>query len=115
MMENKIKVGDYIRTYYGELAIIKEISPRIKARKLNKKNTTLLDFNLIKKYSQNIIDLIEKGDYVNGKEIIMNLEKSKKWYNSEDDFVTAKGYTYNEDEIKSIVTKEQFKNREYLI
>lgn len=61
------------------------------------------------KHSPNIIDLIEVGDYVNGKEVIMNLNKSKEWYNAEDDFVTCKDYTFSNEEIKTILTKEQYK------
>ncbi len=130
-MQDEIKVGDYIRTYYGELAIIKEISPRIKARKLNNKNITLLDFNLIKKYSSNIIDLIEKGDYVNGFLIdYIDLDCKVPFLRSERPYREAttwykdlieKGKDYNmclhfkQEDIKSIVTKEQFKSRECLI
>ena len=130
-MQDEIKVGDYIITYYGELAIIKEISPRIKARKLNNKNITLLDFNLIKKYSSNIIDLIEKGDYVNGFLIdYIDLDCKVPFLRSERPYREAttwykdlieKGKDYNmclhfkQEDIKSIVTKEQFKSRECLI
>ncbi len=109
-----IEVGEYIRTSNGIIAKLERIKSELRY-KYWANNGECYTEKAIKKHSFNIIDLIEKGDYVNGKEIIMNLEKSKKWYNSEDDFVTAKGYTYNEDEIKSIVTKEQFENTEYVI
>lgn len=65
------------------------------------------------KHSPNITDLIEVGDYVNGKKVILDLEKSKKMYNTKDDFVTCKDYTFEENEIKSVVTKEQFDSIKY--
>lgn len=61
------------------------------------------------KHSKNIIDLIEVGDYINGKEIIMDLKRSKDFYNSSNEFVTAINYTFEKDEIKTILTKEQYK------
>lgn len=63
----------------------------------------------ITKYSYNIIDLIEEGDYVNGLRVVDVFE---------DEIVIEtfdeRIYLGNKD-IKSIVTKEQFENIEYKI
>ena len=45
----------------------------------------------------------------------MDLQKSKEWYKSKDDFITCKNYTFEEKEIKGVVTKEQFKKMEYRV
>ena len=56
-MEDEIKVGEYVRTKYGEIGIITQVYPQIKW--IKKVNPSLLDYNIIKKHSFNIIDLIE--------------------------------------------------------
>lgn len=67
------------------------------------------------KYSKNIIDLIEVGDYVNGHKIIMDLKQSRKHYGTIDCFVTAKDYTFEENEIETILTKEQYMKNCYKV
>ena len=57
------------------------------------------------KASHNIIDLIEVGDYVNGNEVIQ-IKDNKIYFND---------YAEEPENIKSIVTKEQFKAMEYKI
>ena len=63
--------------------------------------------------SPNIIDLIEVGDYVNGFKVDEIDEKGIYNYNSYD------GWRINiascNDDIKSVVTKEQFSQMEYRI
>ena len=114
-MEDKIEVGEYVRTDNG---IIGEYyQDRLEFDFIETDKETI-GFDIEKdivKHSKNIIDLIEVGDYVNGHKIIMDLEQSKKHYNSKDNFVTAVGYTFEENEIKSIVTKEQFESVEYKV
>ena len=63
-----------------------------------------LDENDILKASNKIIDLIEVGDYVNGYEVT-----------SKDQFLGFGNHDWymTNDEIKSIVTHEQFKAMEY--
>jgi hypothetical protein len=61
------------------------------------------------KSSPNIIDLIEVGDYVNGKEIHEIDKNRKRLYSYEKDDYNI---ILNRD-IQRIVTKEQFKNIEY--
>ena len=118
-----IAVGEYVRTNKGISKIIKFIG--FENYEVDKNGTMHSDDSFkefikkqhILKHSKNIIDLIEVGDYVNGKEIIIidngigGLDKS-----------VVYGYKYGEneflwniyeEEIKSIVTKEQFKSIEY--
>lgn len=66
--------------------------------------------NQIKKASHNIIDLIEVGDYVNGGQV-----REKK-----EDYIRISGGNFmfqylKENEIKSIVTKEQFESMSYKV
>ena len=58
------------------------------------------------KSSPNIIDLIEEGDYVNGFYVI-NKPFNQRIHTEFDDFI--------EEDIESIVTKEQFEKNEYKI
>lgn len=119
-----IKIGEYVRTNYGRIGRIIEITNDYI---FTDKDTNCIAFKncnhffkdtfdkVVKKHSFNIIDLIEAGDYVNGKEVIMDLKKSKEWYKSKDDFITCKDYTFEEKEIKGVVTKQQFKEMEYRV
>ena len=67
------------------------------------------------KTSNNIIDLIEVGDYVNGKYVYGT------GYNTYDDFGVKTeedlkhSQVIKEHEIKSIVTKEQFESMQYKV
>ncbi len=66
------------------------------------------DYVLLGKLSENIIDLIEVGDYVNGYEVL-----DKYLFNGEKPVLETNGEETNckclcNSDIKSIVTKEQF-------
>ena len=63
--------------------------------------------NIIKA-SDNIINLIEIGDYVNGLPVVHNAKK-----NGGNIVILINGDAYNEEDIKSIVTKEQFSSMKY--
>ena len=138
-MQDEIKVGDYIRTYDGiigkvlEDEDIRENGVYIDTTFLDDyaDETNFVKYEDIKKHSSNIIDLIEKGDYVNGFLIdYINLDYKVPFLRSERPYREAttwykdlieKGKDYNmclhfkQEDIKSIVTKEQFKNTEYVI
>ena len=58
--------------------------------------------------SHNIIDLIEVGDYVNGLPVVHNAKN-----NGGNIVIVVNGNAYNEEDIKSIVTKEQFDSMKY--
>lgn len=107
----EIKVRKYIRTDNGIIEILKGIEKR--------KNDILYCFNykgqlllfpkrFIVNQSQNISELIEVGDYVNGM-IVRNIGENYI-------LVADKNGYYEEvleNDIKSIVTKEQFSSVEY--
>lgn len=124
-----MEVNDYVRNKYGIAKIIdikntngidvlvfdKDIcflvnkeTGEIKDDKLFNQLAIIegVDINKIKS-SPNIIDLIQSGDYVNGKSICKNA--------CGDLIFTDTGVDLEEKNIKSIVTKEQFKSMEYRI
>lgn len=102
--DNKFWIDDYIIDTYGD-----------DQNKLCKED--------ISKASNNIIDLIEVGDYVNGRKVIKIIEKNifdnKNVLCSDDDLLKITDrvmrYVYTNDGIKSIVTKEQFEIMEYKV
>lgn len=106
----EIKVNEYIRTELGD---IKQITKGFEFI-IERYNSSS---NKIVKHSFNIIDLIEEGDYVNGYKIIRIDEIDGKdnrkifviFKNGDMDFVQI----WENEDIKSIVTKEQFKSIEY--
>lgn len=111
-----MEAGDYVRTKGGKIYKITDLKKYYENSKLIiEKQLVYIDnkcsgYNyeqfseLIIKNSSNIIDLIEVGDYVNGYEVT-----------SKDKFLGFGNHDWymTNDEIKSIVTKEQFKNIEY--
>lgn len=136
-MQDEIKVGDYIRMYDGVIGKVLEDEDIVEDGVYIDKTflddyadeTNFVKYEDIKKHSSNIIDLIEKGDYVNGflidyidldcKVPFLRSErpyrKATTWYKD----LIEKGKDYNmclhfkQEDIKSIVTKEQFRNVEY--
>lgn len=69
------------------------------------------------KFSHNIIDLIEVGDYVNGELVVDKLQTPCRIGKQGKKFIFTKnmniGEGYFEEDIKTIVTKEQFASMEY--
>lgn len=131
-----IKVGEYVRTTKGTIAKIDDeefdLCINIPDRRVFYKKW-VEDFlgsytvkEEVKKHSFNIIDLIEVGDYVNGYKVLEiadsiyknskriliyqnEKEKYERWiYIQEYD-----GKIHTQDDIKTIVTKEQFEAMEY--
>ena len=123
-MESKIQVGEYIRTYNGIIGKIFEeddigkYGVCIDTTFLDDyaDETSFVEYKDIKSHSFNIIDLIEEGDYVNGNEIALEAPNPDPLcdpiYGYFDRYGELVGIIENED-IKSIVTKEQFKSAEY--
>ena len=70
-----------------------------------------LDEDEILKASHNIIDLIEVGDYVNGLLVIRILEDIE----TKEKYINLYGSLseWEEEDIKSIVTKQQFESMKY--
>jgi len=119
-----IEVEEYIRTKNGRIAKIDTINNvryTYWTAKVKRKPELVGTYRIlingkyeledIVKNSKNIIDLIEVGDYVNGlivQDIIKTDKKHILYVNGD---YTSGGIQKNE--IKSIVTKEQFAQMEY--
>lgn len=124
-MENKISSREYIRTEYGIIGKILEDEDigengvYIDTTFLDDyaDETNFVKYEDIKKHSFNIIDLIEERDYVNGIKIY-SLKKGIGYGDKEQEVVIINKNFCNckfirTEDIKSIVTKEQFKIVEY--
>ena len=107
-MENLIKVGEYIRTNKGNIGKIIEI--RLGFNKdtqlyqdiyiLDNGLWTVLDY--IVKHSKIISEVVEAGDYVNGK-LIHKIDNGPNYCY----LYYGKGKTFVDYQIKTILTKEQ--------
>lgn len=124
----KLERGMYVRTNdgiiaknYGEFsnnAIVNGVF-------IKQNHTKWIYKNRITKVSHNIIDLIEIGDYVNGKEVIAlrkdiskrDIHPSSKNCNIFILYSVSQGWYFGikDEDIKSIVTKEQFSQMEYRV
>lgn len=108
-MEDEYEVGEYYRTKNGEILKIVDLD----------EYGFLVDkfYYQIVKHSKNIIDLIEVGDYVNGKliEEIANIQgKTCLFYDLELPMEVGLHF-YSEQDVKTIVTHEQFSSIEYKV
>lgn len=109
----KIEEGMYVRTKYGLIRKLDKITKDIYSFQDRLCFKEDID-NFIKeaRFSYDIFDLIKVGDYVNGYKV------------TEIDPITFRKEAYpnfwsnkiiNDSDIKSIVTKEQFKQMEYKV
>lgn len=105
----KLEVGMYVRTNRGYIDKIKKIFEEgDKVFCTEKEGIHFTE--LIAKASHNIIDLIEVGDYVNGNEVVYSTLKD-----GGNIVIYKTGFCANNEEIKSIVTKEQFESMSYKV
>jgi len=118
----KLEVGMFYR-YEGQIGKYKKITELDRYHSFTNNYLRVADNILLNnaKFSYNIIDILEVGDYVNGSEV---LDFENKYIEEDDKFVpigvvTENCYLENTDswilekDIKTIVTKEQFKSCEY--
>ena len=115
----EIKVGDFIRTKEGYVGKILRLGDEFSYDCIFGSGDCkyAVSFHGIVKHSPNIIDLIEVGDYVNGYKV---LEKIKSNIRENGIHIlifrthsSETWETFFEDEIESIVTKEQFESMKY--
>ena len=99
-----MKIGDYVRTDTGQIGKITYFEGDMVRVDCDKFITYKSNHNEITKISPNIIDLIEAGDYVNGMPVL---------HKESNEVVCGLMVRYNEEDIKSIVTREQFESMEY--
>ena len=121
-----LKEGMYLRSTYGDIGKIRTHiqywANKEEYDYVVTDNDKSFDRYSISKTSYNIIDLIEVGDYVNGSKVLyfmIDEEKSIKEVIDEEIGVVVEGNCetvncYSED-IKSIVTKEQFESMSYYV
>lgn len=125
-MKDKLAVGMYVRTEKGIYKINYFINNNYTQKFTyidNKDVSNILEEKEIIKVSHNIIDLIQAGDYVNG----LRVEKSKYGelytsytYMGGDIGLQQETYTtflkdYEEDDVYSILTREQFESMSYKV
>ena len=104
----KLEVGMYVRTddgYIYRVYKVREDNIRVKGTFLLGEELTIFN-NEIVKTSNNIIDLIEVGEYVNGFPVI---------HKENDILECGLLVQFKENDIKSILTREQFSAMEYKI
>lgn len=96
----KIELGMYVRTEHGKIWLVT--------------STKAIDGHRrrIVKASYNIIDLVQVGDYVNGYKVtrISFYETGERILNTTDGYLELM-----DEDIKSIVTKEQFEQMQYKV
>src|SRR5574344_1653998 len=105
-----MEINDYVRTKDGKIG--KYIQPELGKSYI----TNGISFNEganYGKHSKDIIDLVEVGDYVNGSKVIDIRIDEKLEIGVESDNLIYQ-YIQNND-IKSILTKEQFEANAYKI
>lgn len=117
----EIKVGEYVRTIYGifKVAKIDGLYICLDKEYFDKQYQTMRDVTFkerIVKHSFNIKELIEEGDYVNEQKVLC-LKKNND--DCRDDIGTSyiEGIDiylgYDESEIKTILTHEQYERNCY--
>lgn len=121
----ELEVGEYIKTPYGTIEKIERIDKEdwiCISTNRSAYNLQWLEIHKFK-HSKNIIDLIEPGDYINEHKVNNIINDEYEVY-GDDDWITKKGIhlecgdeegciIIESDNIKSIVTKEQFNSVEY--
>ncbi len=109
----KLEVGMYVRTKRGQIGKIVTIGRDNIAIEFNGMwQDIVLKENIIKS-SFNIIDLIEEGDYVNGHRVILVNDTFTYASVNVETSVEATCEIIPKNNIKSIVTKEQFEKMCY--
>lgn len=111
-MENEIKVNEYIRTKRGiidkAVKILDDyifLESKFFITEYGESFTFIKKTDVVK-HSSNLIDLIQYGDYVNGEQI------TDIWNGNR---VSSIKSNFNEEDIKTIVTKEMMESISYKV
>ena len=103
-MEDKIEVGEYVRSKLGSIGKV----TKIEDNKFLYEDKCLICFiSNVVKHSKNIIKLIKAGDYVNGDLVTEVYDEMVQCLDGE--------VEYWENEIQRVVTHEQFESMEYKV
>lgn len=109
----EIKVGEYVRTKEGIIGKIEQIGNSLYWLEDGSPFNIQENSN---KHSRNVIDLIEVGDYVNGRLVLQVDYKNKNvclLIPLTDTLANTNIMWYGYEDIKTIVTHEQMSNIEY--
>ena len=110
-MEDKIEVNEYVRTKNGVIDKVDALYGMIE-NTVHLENQKWFDIKNIVKHSKQLIDLVEVGDYVNGREVkhIAMFEGFPDYPKLifVDETYLIPGESCENDEIKTILTKEQY-------
>lgn len=107
---DEIDPEEYVRTESGDIFIVDEEKKVLQGLKfLN------AQYGNIVSHSKNIIDLVEVGDFVNGFEVIEVDLKHEVDNQICVSTPTVKELYLLDEDIKSILTKEQFKESEFIV
>ena len=131
-MKEEIKINEFIRTKQGIIGIVVKIDEANKGVRYFNEDLSETYYNLkiynnenfrvrksnILNHSFNKIDLIEKGDYIN-KHLVIDKRSDIDDYGKDFLEICIENdnliYHYiKEEDIQSIVTKEEFKRREFI-
>ena len=114
-----IEVGEYVRFEHGRIEVVTYQLKKFIDEHISKSENNRVEFLGKIKHSKNIIDLIEVGDYVNGREV-----KHIAMFEGFPDypkliFVDEKhlvpGETAENKDIETILTKEQMEANQYVV
>lgn len=114
----KLEEGMYVRTKKGIAKVLGRVKDPTnyyykmlitdRYLEINDDTEYIHELDIIK-FRKSIIDLIEEGDYVNGRLVIKDIKGKLRFIDNK--YMTME-YIKN-NEIKSIVTKEQFESMKY--
>ena len=116
-----IEIGEYVRTKQGDISKVRYIDEEnifledcvwSKNDLYEKTDVLYFDDEEIAKHSKNIIDLIEVGDYVN-RHLVVDVDNINKGAMREIYCEDDEEFGLWNENINTIVTKEQFSNMEY--
>ena len=109
-LDDKIEAGEYVRTKDGIIDKVDALYGMIE-NTVHLENQKWFDIKNIVKQSKQLIDLIEEGDYVNGH--LVDEVRITSFGNSI--FINDYKTELHENDIKTILTKEQFKANCYKV
>lgn len=115
-VQNNIKKDDYARFNTGEIVKV----TGIRENQVNKKaiyfgayDEDWCDSAAVENFSENIIDLIEVGDYVNGEKVIeVHPDLGYVFVDKETELGTK---TFCDYQIETILTHEQMEENQYVV
>ena len=111
-MKDKLEPNMYVRTKDGYIDKILKLNESYVKGVSQKDDFYAYDIDNIVKASYNIIDILEVGDYVNGREVV------DIFYDADDDAMDVcvlGSIVYDNNEVKSVITHEQMEQMAYKV